>query len=582
MSKAYEVFVSYSRDDKDRVRPWVARMREGGVEVFFDTDSLVGGDGWREMIVDAITGSRAVIFVASGTAFSSDFVPKELALAEQAKKKILPVFLEKVQPTKKAAFILADLHRITAYDRPDEEVWAEIERALNEAGVVLRPKEPEAPAADGRKKRKRDDAWLEWDSTNPQIEIEGAAAAGIPPQNERRRKEESREPSEEFDHEIAVAGRQPAVEDRGEGADEVQGRCLEHSVSQPVADSRIPAREADEARWIDPELDDPTEHRRGRTLWLGAAGVLLGAILAGWNFWSGDPRNQELAHEPPRPAPPPAPVPKPKSLRETAVELVTRYYQLPGTGDILGQAALLADPLEDYFGTKGCARADAKKQLADYAKTWPRQKFELLGPVTAVERSDQGRVDCEAHVRFVSENEIVQMAGTFRGRVVVAFEGGPRIAAVTEVAGSRQSSPLVFLPEGQGRRAREFVRQAVVAGNSNPGTPAKIIAEMFADKVGNYYGAAKSRKEIEEETLDHQKRWLSREYRIHGEPVVTGGLGTKNVSVEVEISFLAARGDGKGPNRRPGRVKARYDLEFKNSGTPVIAGVEEMERVPGE
>jgi hypothetical protein len=242
---------------------------------------------------------------------------------------------------------------------------------------------------------------------------------------------------------------------------------------------------------------------------------------------------------------------------------------------------LLADPLEDYFGTKPCALDEAKRQLAEYAETWPRQSFELLSPVAAVERAGEGRVDCETLVRFVSENDVVQMSGTLRGRVVVAFEGGPKIVAASEVAGSRQSSPLVFFPEGQGRRAGEFVRQAVESGNSSPGTPAKVIAEMFAEKVSNYYGEPKSRKQIEDDTLKHQKAWPSREYRISGEPQVMQGLGTKNVSVEVGMDFVAARADGKGENRRQGHLKARYDLEFKNSGTPVIAGVEEIERVPG-
>ncbi len=116
MSQSYDVFVSYARDDLERVQPWVQELKDGGVSTFFDKESLLGGGKWQGEIVEAIDSAKLVILFVSRSSMASEFVPKELALAVEMKKNILPVFLEETEVRGQMAFSIAGLQRVQVHD----------------------------------------------------------------------------------------------------------------------------------------------------------------------------------------------------------------------------------------------------------------------------------------------------------------------------------------------------------------------------------------------------------------------------------------------------------------------------------
>lgn len=135
MTQPYDVFVSYSRDDKNRVLPWVEELKKGGVSAFFDTECLLGGSKWQDEIAEAIRTAKLVIYFVSPASVASEFVPKELAFSVDMKKAILPILLEETEIRGQVAFCIAGLHRVEAFDPDPGKVWLGIQASLQHAGV---------------------------------------------------------------------------------------------------------------------------------------------------------------------------------------------------------------------------------------------------------------------------------------------------------------------------------------------------------------------------------------------------------------------------------------------------------------
>ena len=73
--------------------PIVEKLREKGLNIWIDQEGIHGAKLWSQEIVHAIEGCKVFILFASSTAFQSENVTKELALASEARKQILPCLL---------------------------------------------------------------------------------------------------------------------------------------------------------------------------------------------------------------------------------------------------------------------------------------------------------------------------------------------------------------------------------------------------------------------------------------------------------------------------------------------------------
>ncbi|MEW6690632.1 MAG: TIR domain-containing protein, partial [Pseudomonadota bacterium] len=116
------LFVSYSHKDKTRIEPIVSMIEESGRQVWMDRTGITGQAGWAGQIVRAIRQSRAVVLMASPNSYASDQVVRELYLAMNHKKPIVPIEIEPAELPDELQYILAPFQHHRLSGREPREV----------------------------------------------------------------------------------------------------------------------------------------------------------------------------------------------------------------------------------------------------------------------------------------------------------------------------------------------------------------------------------------------------------------------------------------------------------------------------
>ncbi len=107
----YDVFLSYSRADTERVAPLRDELRRMGYRVFFDVQSIDPGSNWKDRLRRSIRASRTLVLCWSENTRGSEYVTFEYSQAEAFRRPILPWTLDKTPlPT------MMDLQAITKSD----------------------------------------------------------------------------------------------------------------------------------------------------------------------------------------------------------------------------------------------------------------------------------------------------------------------------------------------------------------------------------------------------------------------------------------------------------------------------------
>src|SRR5512138_1337521 len=88
------VFISYSRRDTEIMQRVVVFLRDQGFKVWVDNERLIPGTAiWEEEIEKAIKAANIVIVVMSPDSKNSEWVRREISLADQYRKYILPILV---------------------------------------------------------------------------------------------------------------------------------------------------------------------------------------------------------------------------------------------------------------------------------------------------------------------------------------------------------------------------------------------------------------------------------------------------------------------------------------------------------
>lgn len=93
----FDVFVSYSEKDRLIAQALVERLRREGVRYWWAPEALMGGTNYQEVIARDIPRCRALLLLLSDKAGYSNHVRKEVAIAMEEGKPILPVRIEKME-----------------------------------------------------------------------------------------------------------------------------------------------------------------------------------------------------------------------------------------------------------------------------------------------------------------------------------------------------------------------------------------------------------------------------------------------------------------------------------------------------
>ena len=147
MAAPAEVFVSYSRNDKDRVLELSGKLRAAGVSLWLDTSGIDAATLWGEQIVNALESAKVLLLMLSESAVRSDNVAKEVMLVSERKGHILPVHLEPTPIPSSLKYQLAGIQHVEYFDpaQADESLKA-ILRALERIGVTVALRQEAKPA----------------------------------------------------------------------------------------------------------------------------------------------------------------------------------------------------------------------------------------------------------------------------------------------------------------------------------------------------------------------------------------------------------------------------------------------------
>ena len=140
-----EIFASYSREDQAQVFPIVDKLRERGLNIWIDQEGIHGAKLWSQEIVNAIDSSKVFILFASAKAFLSKNVTKELALASESDKHILPIFIEEAEIPTAMKYQLAGIQHLVHEQGQTEQTADNILRTLG--NLDIQSAEPQPTAA---------------------------------------------------------------------------------------------------------------------------------------------------------------------------------------------------------------------------------------------------------------------------------------------------------------------------------------------------------------------------------------------------------------------------------------------------
>lgn len=77
-----DVFLSYAREDKELVRPYVSALEGEGLTVWWD-ERIEGGDPWHAEVESNLTEARCVLTFWTAHSLKSEFVKDEARRASQ-------------------------------------------------------------------------------------------------------------------------------------------------------------------------------------------------------------------------------------------------------------------------------------------------------------------------------------------------------------------------------------------------------------------------------------------------------------------------------------------------------------------
>ena len=149
-----EVFISYSSLDRDRVMPVVESLRGNGISVWVDEGNIHAADLWSEQIVQAIADCHVMVVMLSQNSTDSHNVVKEVMLASEQKKALLPVYLEPAEVPAKLQYQLAGIQHLELYGQDEQQVLEDLANGLAKRGVS-RDGKPSAPLPTTVKRHER-------------------------------------------------------------------------------------------------------------------------------------------------------------------------------------------------------------------------------------------------------------------------------------------------------------------------------------------------------------------------------------------------------------------------------------------
>lgn len=128
------IFLSYSRGDVHQADEWVGNLERFGYRVWIDRAGIRGGQQWNETIVRSIREAQALLLLLSPNSARSDNVRREIDLATEGRKRIIPIEIQATTIPDKLQYQLAGVQLIQTWRNPRSGLPLVL-AALKQAGV---------------------------------------------------------------------------------------------------------------------------------------------------------------------------------------------------------------------------------------------------------------------------------------------------------------------------------------------------------------------------------------------------------------------------------------------------------------
>lgn len=128
--KKIDIFISYSNKDSNIVHQYIKYIENHGYTVWYDVKGLYTGVQYTSEIAMAIENAELILFFSSEDSNVSDWTIREVTLAANSNKKILPIKLNNSPYSNSLKLILTPLQYIYVGDEFSEDKAQEIVSAI--------------------------------------------------------------------------------------------------------------------------------------------------------------------------------------------------------------------------------------------------------------------------------------------------------------------------------------------------------------------------------------------------------------------------------------------------------------------
>ena len=127
--------MSYSRSDAQFVERLTHALEADGHDVWVDTEDIAGSEQWRASIVAGLQRADAVLLVVSPCSMASPNVEREITVAAEEARRIVPLVLEPAEMTGSILFELAGTQQVSFANRDFDIAMEDLRKQLLELGA---------------------------------------------------------------------------------------------------------------------------------------------------------------------------------------------------------------------------------------------------------------------------------------------------------------------------------------------------------------------------------------------------------------------------------------------------------------
>src|ERR1700693_3997561 len=141
------LFVSHVSEDQAAALEIVSELERRGVPCWIAPRNVAPGHPFDDEIVAALDHCRAMLLIFSEHCNESEYIRREVTVAGENRKVIIPFRIEDVQPRRGLRVRLSDLHWIDGFAAHEQAIDELVKRFAPSGSVpLIVPPNPPAPA----------------------------------------------------------------------------------------------------------------------------------------------------------------------------------------------------------------------------------------------------------------------------------------------------------------------------------------------------------------------------------------------------------------------------------------------------